>query len=135
MRLERTGGGAMICVADHYDCELISSVTVNLPYTESVPVKITHQSKTILVSTINRPSNTSLDLFKSFIENNFPFRENSTSNYIICGDFNLNLLNTHEIQKNASMLYFDMQVKCCYLLYQDRLVKSRHHVPVLIICL
>ena len=29
----------MICVADHYDCELVSDLTVKLPYIESGAVK------------------------------------------------------------------------------------------------
>ena len=35
----------MICVADHYDFELISELTVHLQYKESVAVKITHKIK------------------------------------------------------------------------------------------
>ena len=38
-RSDGTGGGVMIFDADHYDCELISALTVKLPYIESVAVK------------------------------------------------------------------------------------------------
>ena len=56
------------------------------------------------------------DLFHTFMENSFPVREHLTSDHIICGDFNLNLLNAHELQTDASMFYNDMQCKCCYQL-------------------
>ena len=111
----------MICVAAHYDCELISSVTVNLPYIESVAVKITHQNKTIIVSEVYRPPNRDFDWFHSFVENKVPIRKYSTSDHTVCEDFNLNLLNVHQIQNNASMFYNDMPTNC-YLLYRDRLV-------------
>ena len=94
-RSNRSCGGVMICIADQFDCELISPLTLNLPHIESVTVKISFQNKKTLVSTIYRPPNSNFDLFHTFIENNFPVREHLTSDNIICGDFNLNLLNAH----------------------------------------
>ena len=87
----------MICVASHYDCELISSVTVNLRYIESVAVKIPHQNKTIISPTVYRPPDTNFNSFHSFVGNNLPIRKYSTSDHITCGDFNHNLLSVHEI--------------------------------------
>ena len=81
---------------------------MNLPHIESVTVKISLQNKKIIVSTIHRPPNSDFDLFHTFIENYFPVREYLNSDHIICRDFNLKLLNAHELQNDASMFYNDM---------------------------
>ena len=36
-RIDRTGRGVMICVANHHDCEQISELTVNLSCIEYIP--------------------------------------------------------------------------------------------------
>ena len=48
-------------VADHYDCDIIFALTVNLTYVESVAFKTTHQNKSIIASTIYRPPHSSFD--------------------------------------------------------------------------
>ena len=101
----------MICFADQYGCEIISSPTAVLPYIESVALKITHKNEILVASTVYRQPNSNFDLFHSFVESNFPARRYSTSDRIICGDFNLNLLNVHELQKYASMFYSDIKTK------------------------
>ena len=84
----------MNCVADHYDCEVISAWTVKLPYIEPVWVKIA-QHKRLIASTVYRPPDSNSDSFHSFVESRFPFREYSTCDHVICEGFNLNLLNVH----------------------------------------
>ena len=70
-RSNRKGGGVMICVG----CELISLLTANLPYIESVAVKMTLKNKRLMASTVYRPPKSNFDLFHSFVESNFPARE------------------------------------------------------------
>ena len=84
-----------ICITDQFDCEPICPLTMNLPHIES----------------IYRPPNTNFDLFHTFIENNFTLREYLPSDHIICGDFNINLQISHELQKDASMLYSNLKSK------------------------
>lgn len=111
VRLCRTGGGVMISVADHYDCLLISAVTVNLSYSESEAMRLTYHKKTNKASTVYRLANTNFHSSHSFVENDNPIRDYSTSDHIICGNFNLILLNVHDIQNNSSMFYNDMHTK------------------------
>ena len=93
----------MICVADQYSCELISSMTLNLPYIESVAVKITQKNKRQIASQVYRSANFNFALFNSFIESNFPVREYSTSVHIICRAFKLILLIIQDLQKDTSI--------------------------------
>ena len=95
----------MICVADHYVCELSSELSVNLSYIESVAVKITHQSKRIIASTVYRTPNSNFYSFSSFVESHFRFRKYSTSDYVLCVDFNFNLLNLHDLENDAFMFF------------------------------
>ena len=87
----------MICIVDQFVCELICSLTVSLAHIETVTVKISLQNKKTIVSTIYRPPNSNFELFHTFNENNFTVKEYLTSDHIICGDFNFNLLNAHEL--------------------------------------
>lgn len=70
-----------------------------------------HQNKRIIASTIYRSPNSIFDSFHSSVDSKFPLGEYSTSEHVICGDFNLNLLNIHELQNDASNIYYDVQIK------------------------
>ena len=73
MKSNRTGEGGMFCVADHHDCELISSLTIMLAYTESVTVEMNLQNIKLIAPTVYRPLNTNSDYFHPFVDSNFPY--------------------------------------------------------------
>ena len=95
-----TGGEVMICVADQYGCELNYWVTLNLIYNETIVVKVMHKNKRLNASTYRGHLFHNFDLFHSFVESNFPVKEYSTSHHIIFGNFNISLLNIHELQND-----------------------------------
>ena len=96
-RIGRRAGGTAIFIKNTFDFEIIPEATVNLPFIESVFIKIKHNNTNpITISAIYRPPNSNFQDFLGFMENtlsNFVNRNNET---ILLGDFNIDLLKIND---------------------------------------
>ena len=79
----------------------MTNLTVNLPHIEAVFVKVTLPNKTIIASSIYRPSNTNFNEFETYIDNSLLYVSRHESDIIICGDFNLDLLKINKSCKKV----------------------------------
>ena len=90
-RVSRRGGGAEIFILTCAISEPLTNLTVNLSHIEAVFVKVTSPYKTIIVSSIYRPS-TNFNGFKTYTDNSLLSISQNEFDLIDCDAFNLDLI-------------------------------------------
>ena len=83
----------------------MTNLTVSLLHVKAVFVKVTLPSKTIFVTSIDRPPNTNFDDFKTYIDNILLSLSRNECPLIICSDFYMDQLKINECSNNASTFY------------------------------
>ena len=101
IRQNRRGGGSSIFVHKRFKCSLMSDLTVNFSFIESVFVKISKTGKNLIVGSCYRPPNTDFSLFQAFIDEKLT-SIGSGSDIVACGDWNLDLFRMSEDRACAS---------------------------------
>ena len=104
------GGGVAIYVRKELCSHVLSSLTVNHDYIESVFVRITHQNKSTIVGCCYRPPASSRELFLQFCDENFSHLNTNVNDVIIAGDFNLCMLRASDSNQLAS--FYDTMHSC-----------------------
>ena len=99
----------VLLLSENFDCETIPKLTTNLSFIEIVTVKIKFFNKHFVVSSIYRPPKTNFELFNTFIGDAFTSDSLQNCDKIICGDFNLNLMNMTDASNNSSVFHNNMQ--------------------------
>ena len=87
---KRKGSGVGIYFNESYVTDICRELTVCSPDVESLVVKINNLDSPIIISVIYRPPNGCIEAFLKYCEK---LLSSIPSNSIICGDFNINLLN------------------------------------------
>lgn len=92
-RKDRRGGGVALYVDSSLQCNIMASMSITIEnILECVTVEIRmEKQKNIIVCCIYRTPGSSLDIFNEFVGNMFNSNGNKTN--IVCGDFNVDLLN------------------------------------------
>ena len=104
LRGNKRGGGVSVYVHDTLRVEKLSHISVSLPNIESLFLKIFCESKQTTVGTIYKPPSATYIEFTDSLENLvLQVTRDKLSETILCGDFNLNLLNS---DNDAAPLYF-----------------------------
>ena len=97
------GGGISIFIKCRFECKLLTNVSVCLDYFESLIVEVRFANCCILLGVFYRPPGHNVDLFTCKLSEILSgIRLTKYRRIIMCGDFNINLLNTNE----ASTDYF-----------------------------
>ena len=92
IRLNKRCCGGAIYVKKNHTCSILKRVTVNESYIESVFFfKVVHLNKQAVVGSIYRPPNTDFHSL-IYIFFNLPSVISVSSDTIICGDFDIDLL-------------------------------------------
>ena len=91
-RPSKKGGGISAFINDKFKSEIIESCTVNLPFIESLFIKISHRNQNIMLASVYRPPNSDVKLFTERLMQmihscNLP----DYDNFLLCGDFNIDL--------------------------------------------
>jgi hypothetical protein len=95
-RTNKKGGGVALYVDTALRCTMLKSMTINIDdILESLTIEITvEKSKNIIISCVYRTPGSCLDTFTCKSEAMFA-NLNHNKVHIICGDFNIDLLNPH----------------------------------------
>ena len=89
----KKGGGVSLFINSKYLTEVIESCTLNLPFIESLFVKITYKNKQIILACVYRPPNSDVNLFtEKLMQMIHTCNVPDCDNFILCGDFNIDLL-------------------------------------------
>ena len=101
------GGGVMIYIADHLQFNIVENMSFCIDgMAEIITVEINlHKCKNITVSCIYRKPGSDLEIFNENMSD-IIHKLNLSKNYILCGDFNINLLkcNNHR----GTNIFFDI---------------------------
>lgn len=102
-RINKKGGGVALYVDNDLSCKIVDSLsTTTEGVLECLSVEITVlKSKNIIVSSLYRTPGSCLDLFNKNADNLFG---NLNKMHIVCGDFNINLLNPHNNMKTSDFI-------------------------------
>ena len=87
------GGGVAIYISDELNSVEIESYTKNLAHIECIFAKVSHSGGNLIVGSCYRPPSSNVNDFINEINNIFS-QNTSNSDYILCGDYNLNLMHT-----------------------------------------
>ena len=102
-RTGRRAGGAALLIKKSFDFEVIHEATVNLPFIESVFVKIKQTNcNPVIVASVCRPPNSNFSNFLNFMEQTLSSLVNLNCDKILMGDYNLDLLKINDDTQSAS---------------------------------
>ena len=90
---DKRGGGVSAFINDKFVSKTIDSCTINLPFIESLFINITYKNQNVILACVYRPPNGDIKLFTEKLMQmiqscNLP----NYDNFILCGDFNIDLL-------------------------------------------
>ena len=93
-RTSKRGGGVLLYVLNNYEVELITQMSLCVDdILESITVEIQiPNTKNIMVSCMYRPPGGNIEIFNEHLQ--ILLDSVKHKNYILCGDMNINLLNT-----------------------------------------
>ena len=104
------GGGVSVFYNEEFNCEIISSDIAS--HSEFLIVSLNHStfSFPIVVGGVYRPPKNdtkSIDEFLSFMNNLSNYKKIKSNNFLLCGDFNINLLdlNNNTTNKLLNVMY------------------------------
>lgn len=102
-RTNKKGGGVALYVDNDLSCKIVDSLSTTIEgVLECLSVEIVVlKSKNIIVSCLYRTPGSCLDLFNKNVDNLFG---NLNKMHIVCGDFNINLLNPHNNMKTSDFI-------------------------------
>ena len=104
LRPSKRGGGVSIFIKNNISSKLIESCSVSLPFIESLFFEIKHRNKKIIIASIYKPPNGNNNLFiDKVMEFIHSCNINSLDDFILCGDFNFNLL---DLENNNTAMRF-----------------------------
>ena len=102
-RVGRKGGGTALLIKKSFDCEIIPENSVNLPFIESIFVKIRlPNSNPIIIGSIYRPPGSSFPDFLNFMEQTLSSTTIGNYDKILLGDYNLDLLKINEDNQSSN---------------------------------
>ena len=102
-RTGRRAGGAALLIQKSFEFEVIREATVNLPFIESVFVKIKQTNcNPVIVASVYRPPNSNFSNFLNFMEQTLSSLDNQNCDKILMGDYNLDLLEINDDTQSAS---------------------------------
>ena len=104
IRKSKIGGGCAIYINKRLKASLISELTVNETFVETVFAQISLQNKNLIVGCCYRPPNSEIIPFQSFIENKISSIASGSADIVLCGDFNLDMLKIN-VDSNAENFY------------------------------
>ena len=98
---DRRGGGVSVYVHRTMTAEYCNDLNLMNDSIETVFIKASKADKTIVVGSCYRPPNSSVDTFLANLTEKLHSVNLTQTNFILCGDFNLNLLNIHSNASSA----------------------------------
>lgn len=102
-RANKNGGGAALYVHNDYKCKIIETMSMiveNIMEIVTVELYVV-KSKSVIISSIYRTPGSCLDTFNDKLSEIFG---NEKKKVFVCGDFNVNLLNTNEHKKTRDFV-------------------------------
>ena len=104
-RINRNGGGVALYVHNSFKCKKIESMSITVENTmEMVTVEIiTEKNKNIIISCVYRTPGSCLDIFNDKMSDIYD-KNVEKKRVLVCGDFNIDLLNTNEHRKSRDFL-------------------------------
>ena len=103
LRSSKRGGGISIFVKNSISFKRIESCSLSLPFIESLFMEIKHRDKKLIIATVYKPPKGNDDLFIDKLIEFINFcKINSLDEFILCGDFNYNLL---ELNNNTTLRF------------------------------
>ena len=106
----RNGGGSAIYVKNSFKCSVVSELTVNESYIESVFIKINSPTAQSIIGSVYRPPKNdtlTVSYFISFLGKFSPYITNN-SDMIVCGDFNIDLYRVNDVSGPSSLFHETM---------------------------
>jgi len=96
MRDNRRGGGVSVLVSNKFNSSILNNYSRCEAQIECIFVKCSYRSKSIIVGSVYRPPGADTRPFLEAVETLLSqlFREISGAQLIVCGDFNINLLDS-----------------------------------------
>ena len=128
-RKHKNGGGVLIYTREHYQFNILSTISNN--YYDNISIEIIFEkSKNIIFSTIYFPPTLEKIAHSTFIDfliNNFQQHVSNDKKMIICGDFNIDLvhINTNKVANT----FFDTMISlgCSHLINRPTRIDTKHN--------
>ena len=104
-RTNRVGGGVATYVDTAFRCSLVKNMTTVIDnILECVTVEIFFENaKNVMITTVYRTPGSCLDTFNATLDSMFG-RVNTTKVHIVCGDYNVDILNPHGHSKTQQFI-------------------------------
>ena len=128
-RKHKNGGGVLIYIREHYQFNILSTISNN--YYDNISIEIIFEkSKNIIFITIYFPPTLEKIAHSTFIDfliNNFQQHVSNDKKMIICGDFNIDLvhINTNKVANT----FFDTMISlgCSHLINRPTRIDTKHN--------
>ena len=102
---DTSGGGVAILLRNHLTGSPLSNYSLQLPYIESLLIKVTRPLN-FIIGMIYRPPNSNVDLFLGVIEDIVEYLSSVNLPCYLMGDFNINLLrNENKVDDLVNLLF------------------------------
>lgn len=99
----RRGGGVAVYVGNNLNAKIIPDMSINHDACETLFVRVNNNQQNFIVSSCYRPPSSNFNVFNSLFEEKLRSLNTNTCDLVVCGDFNLDLL---EIDSNLSSSEF-----------------------------
>ena len=104
-RYSRRGCGTAIYMKKKIRFVVLTDLTLNLDYVESIFIKILTRLSYFAVGVCYKPPNLNLDKLMKFLEGRLSWLGFGGGNVVVCGDFNLDLLSLNE--NSSSQVFYN----------------------------
>ena len=84
IRKSKSGGGCAIYINKKFNSSIITDLTVNESYIETVSIQITLPNKILKLGCCYRPPNSDVALFQNFIESKMPSFASGSGDLVFC---------------------------------------------------
>ena len=91
-RLDRRGGGVAVFVNNKFSANAINDLIISEPHLECIFIRIEMKRKSLIVGSCYRPPDTDFIAFNQLLGQKLSTLTRTCKNIIVCGDFNLDLL-------------------------------------------